>query len=81
MDDGKTLGAWRRSKAVSTIPTVETFYWLPCASVVPGVEWPHAFFITSNLQGSIRCPGCRGMKHDPRDAYKNDGQDLAFSVL
>lgn len=78
---GKTLGAYRRSKEVSTIPTVETFYWLPCAAIVPGTEWPHCFFITSNFEVQIRCPGCRDVKHDPRQAYVNDVEDDAFKVF
>lgn len=58
-DQGLTLGAWRRAKALSTHPDKETFYWLPCSGTIEGIEWPHCYFITSNKQGHILCPGCR----------------------
>ena len=65
-EQGLTLGAWRRAKAIGTVPSIETRYWLPCFSQLAepdrdesGRLVPHVYFITSNTEPHVRCPQCR----------------------
>lgn len=44
--------------ALTTLPHLETRYWLPCLTRAEGSD-PHAYFITSNTDPHLLCPACR----------------------
>lgn len=61
-EQGITLGAFRRNKGVNHIPGQRVAVWMPCISMIEGVEWPHVFFIDSPGNGHVLCPACRVTK-------------------
>lgn len=86
----RTLGAHRSHKGLCTTPDVETFYWLPCATLTPlrderGRLVTHVLFITSNRGGTIFCPECRAkpagqraIRWDPVTPSISNTEDLPF---
>ncbi len=71
-----TLGASRTGVGLCTHPGEETFYWRPCITTVQGwegVPWlptedSHCWFIGSNLNISLLCPGCNPHRNRIVDA-------------
>lgn len=65
---GKTLGAYRRSRAVIFIPgKVDPETWFPCMTFHDGM--PHCYFITGGVHGlHFKCESCRST---PREQDEN----------
>lgn len=56
----ETLGATCPKRTVASVPTIESFTWLPCMTTSPYDDGgPHCYFIKSNLELVFYCEACR----------------------